>query len=464
MRVLTTAHRTLPRAGRDPASRSGLRRQATAPRPRVVAVEARPAKADLLPGLEVAPGAASDHHVVYELLQRVFRAPSADAFYASLDHPFYEPCDRLLARRGGRLIGHALLNPREMLLDRAVAPATQVSWLATSPEYRGQGVARFMLEAVDARLASDGSVVGVLTTRIPHYFARHGWALCARLSRYVAGARALLARLSHESAGRGPGVCIRPWRHVELPALVRLYAANLSPGMFARNEDTWRWLIGQRAFDQIYVATDSTRRSQLEDDGVSLAGYVITKGNDVLELMVDPARPHLAWQLLERVCSDAMEMDCHHLGLFAPPNHALTEVFLQVGGHRQGPEEASCEYLMAKVVDPVAATQWLLPQLQRRAEAARLNRPCELALVSDNVRLTILLTRCGAKLVVGKPSRSPLRLGRTELTRLFLGAIDVRSAITAGRVSCPSRSAAHVAAVLFPKLPLWRAPLDDLME
>jgi len=32
------------------------------------------------------------------------------------------------------------------------------------------------------------------------------------------------------------------------------------------------------------------------------------------------------------------------------------------------------------------------------------------------------------------------------------------------RFSCPSRSAAHLAAVLFPKLPLWRAPLDDLME
>ncbi len=412
----------------------------------------------------VVVGTASDHHAVFELLQRAFRAPSPDAFSVSLEDPFYEPCNRLLVRRGDRLVGHVLLRSRDMLWGSQRAPVTGMSWLATLPEYRGRGIGRHVLEAADARLRGDGSRAGVLTTRIPQYFGRAGWVLCGRVSRYVAGARALLARLSGEGVANHAPPCIRPWRHVELPALVRLYEANLSPGMFARSEETWRWLIARRAFDQIYVATDWPGRSQLEDNGATLSAYVITKGNDVLELMADPSRPEVARQLLERVCGDAIEMNCHHLGLFAPPGHALTERFLAVGGHREGLDEPDCECLMAKVPDPLATLEWLAPQLHQRAEAAALPRPCELGLVSDDARLSVALTRRGVKVASGRSSRAHLRLTRSDVTRLLLGAIDVERTLEHGRMTASSRVAVRIAAVLFPKLPLWRAPLDDLME
>jgi hypothetical protein len=336
--------------------------------------------------------------------------------------------------------------------------------LVTLPEYRSRGLGQRLLQAAEAKLLADGTPLGALTTRIPHFFARAGWVLCGHVGRYVAGARALLAHLSDASSAGARRLCIRPWRHVELPALVRLYEANLWPGMFTRSEAIWRWLVARRAFDQIYVATDLAGRSQLEDDGASLAGYVITKGNDVLELMADPARPVVASQLLERVCGDAIEMNCHHLGLFAPPGRALSELFLAVGGHRQGPDEGGGEFLMAKVPDPLAALQWLAPQLHRRAEVARLGWPCELGLVVDGFRWCVALARRGAKIIGGKPSRTCLRLTHSDLTRLLLGAIDVQRTLQAGRMTASSRAAAQLAGVLFPKLPLWRAPLDDLME
>ncbi len=100
----------------------------------------------------------------------------------------------------------------------------------------------------------------------------------------------------------------------------------------------------------------------------------------------------------------------------------------------------------------------------RGAEAARLPRPCELGLASDDARVTIALTRRGVKIVSDRSSRGCLRLGRADLTRLLLGAIDVQRTIDLGRMTATSRVAARVAAVLFPKLPLWRVPLDDLME
>src|SRR5262245_12756182 len=70
----------------------------------------------------VVAGTASDHHAVFELLQRVFRAPSPDAFSISLEDPGYEPCDRLLLRRGDRLVGQVLLRSGQMLWGGQRAP------------------------------------------------------------------------------------------------------------------------------------------------------------------------------------------------------------------------------------------------------------------------------------------------------------------------------------------------------
>jgi predicted N-acetyltransferase YhbS len=401
---------------------------------------------------------------VFELFQRTFRAPSPDAFNVSLEDPAYEPCDRLLLRRHDHVIGHALLSKREMCLAGALAPVTRLSGVATLPEYRGRGLGRRIVEAAGERIAADGSMAGLLATRIPHFFARFGWVLCGRVSRYVASARALLAHLSQKSDGREPTACIRPWRRVELPALVRLYTANLSSGMFARSEETWRWLISRRAFDQIYVATESSGRSQLEDDGVSLAGYVVTKGNDVLELLADPRRPEVAGQLLQRVCGDAIEMDCHHLGLFAPSANALASLFLAVGGHREGSGGRHGEFLMAKLPSLSALLNWMAPRLQARADAANLARPTELGFVLERGRICVTVGRRGTRVTVGKPSRASLRLSEADCTRLLLGALDVEHARQQRRLTASSRTAAHLAATLFPKLPLWRAPLDDLME
>ena len=49
------------------------------------------------------------------------------------------------------------------------------------------------------RMAEDGAAVGLLRTDIPHFFRRHGWAVCGRHSHSRAGAREVLAELSHLS-------------------------------------------------------------------------------------------------------------------------------------------------------------------------------------------------------------------------------------------------------------------------
>src|SRR5262245_36589901 len=62
----------------------------------------------------VVPACAGDHPAVHQLLSAVFHAPSRDAFYSSLDDPFYEPRDRLLVKRGQRIVAHLHLTKRVM--------------------------------------------------------------------------------------------------------------------------------------------------------------------------------------------------------------------------------------------------------------------------------------------------------------------------------------------------------------
>jgi hypothetical protein len=49
-----------------------------------------------------------------------------------------------------------------------------------------------------------------------------------------------------------------------------------------------------------------------------------------------------------------------------------------------------------------------------------------------------------------------------DFTRLLLGHLDLEEAVAAGRVRASTRVAQEAAAVLFPRLPLWRAPLDEV--
>jgi len=241
----------------------------------------------------------------------------------------------------------------------------------------------------------------------------------------------------------------------------------------------------------------------VEDQGGAITGYVATKGEDVLELFADPAHPGVANQLLERVCGDAIEMDCHDLGLFAPPGDALADLFLAVGGYRQSAHEPDCRFLMARVPEPAELLRRLEPMLQRRADAANLERPCALGFALDTKRgdhgrfakrhaapgqslksagdhgeleqslatghvghdkYCLTLTRRGLTVSTGKLSRAYLRLDWQDFTRLLLGALHWEGAIAAGRIRPSSRLASRLATALFPRRPLGRPPLDDLLE
>jgi len=421
--------------------------------------------------LPVVSATPADYPAIHHFLAAVFQGPSPREFKASLEDPFSKPHDRLLVRRGTRIMAHVHLTRRVMQFGRLQIPAAGVAWLGSLPEFRGRGFGGRLLAAAEKEMASDGALVGLLRTKIPYFFRRTGWALCGRNSRSQAGARAVISELLTQGLlrryhRRRRRLNIRPWRRVELAALVRIYNQNLAGtfGPFQRTEAYWRWLIRRRAYDQIYVALDGPDLLELEEINAPIVGYAVTQGERIVELLTAPDCRAAAAQLLGRACGDAIERDCHRVTLEALPGHRLHRLFQQGGGRKHHHEPDRGEVLMAKLLDPVGLLLRLSAELHDRSQVAGLPTPIELGLLIDGKKYRLMIRREEVKVARGKVGRSYLRLNVADFTRLLLGHLDWQQALSSGRLEASTGLALEAGRALFPRLPLWRPPLDDLLS
>ncbi|HEV3006329.1 MAG TPA: GNAT family N-acetyltransferase [Pirellulales bacterium] len=413
----------------------------------------------------VVPGCAGDHPGIHQLLSAVFHAPTRDAFYSSLDDPYYEPRDRLLVKRGDRIIAHLHLTKRVMHFGPMMLPVSGLSWICTLPEFRGLGFARQLLRTADRTMAADGAMLGLLSTKLPHFFRPAGWAVCGRQSQAHAGTRELLAQLSAMALPPAEGAFnIRPLRQMELSSVMRLYAraTERSIGPFERSEAYWRWLVSRKGFDQVLIAIDGPDRLELDGSGSPIVGYAVTRGESIVELVVDPDHPSAAEQLLARACGEAIERDDHAVQLHAPPGERLFGLFQAASGTLHQTEAHQGEVFMVKLLDPAGFLRLLLGELNVRSEATALERPCELGLHVEDRKYRLAVSRRSVKLTLNKLGRSYLRMNLAEFTRLLLGHLDLHEAVASGRVTSSTRLALEIGQVLFPRLPLWRPPFDDL--
>ena len=409
---------------------------------------------------------AGDHTAVLHFLTSVFQAPTRAEFYASLEDPFYEPCNRLLVKLGSRMVGHVLLTHRVMQFGPVRIPAGKLAWLGLSPAIRGQGYGRRLLVAAEKNLAADGALVGLLSTRVPHFFRRAGWALCGRRYSCRAGTRDVLSELSarglhHRVRKR---FSIRPWRRLEFPALVRTYRENLAGayGPLERTEAYWDWLIRRKAYDQIYVALDGPDLLELEELHAPVVGYAVTCGDRIVELLSARGQERAGVQLLARACGEAIERDYHTIAVHAPPGDRLHGLFSSAGGHCED-APGSGEFLMAKLFDPVKLLRLLAGQLHHRAESAGLRLPVELGLLVEGKKYRVAVGRQGVHAVARSLGSSHLELNVAEFTRLLLGHLDWKRVVAERRITGSDDSALQSGRALFPPLPLWRPALDDLL-
>ncbi len=418
---------------------------------------------------QVVPARAGDHPSIYQWLLAVFHGPSREEFHAEHDDPTYDPANRLLIKRGSRIVSHAQILKRTMNFGPLRLSVSQLNWLGTLPEFRGQGAATRLLAAVDERMSRDGAVLGLLRTRSPRFFHRAGWAVCGRHCLSRGGAHDILARYWAEPELRRQPLNIRLWRHFELAALMRIYAQNTSEsfGPFARDEAYWRWLISRGAFDHIIIALAGPDRLDINETVAPIVGFAVVRHNRIVELLRNDAYPTAGVQILARACSDAIERRDSEIVLEAPANDPLHGFIQSAGGTLRHHESVDGDMFMVKVLDPMRLLERLSPLVEARFRSAverskALEKGCEVGLIAGDERFTIGCGRSGVSIARGRVGRSYLTCTTAELTRLLLGHCSAREAAEQGRLTASTQSAFEIADALFPRLPIWRPMWDDL--
>jgi predicted N-acetyltransferase YhbS len=438
------------------------------------------------------PARAGDHLPIHRLLLEAFHGPSASEFHAQLDEPGYDPADRLLVKVGDTVAAHVRTIRRQIRIGSVVFPVVRLMDLATAREHRNRGLATELVLAAEQQSRERGDLLALTRTCAPQLFTRQGWAVAGRHVFSTAGSRQVLAQLQATSEGvirnrelaapytplqsTKPAILVRPLRRIELNEVMRLYQTSLAPwGTPLRSPEYWEWLLNRGSCDRIYVAIEGHNAEAMSHEPKRLCGAMFVREARVVELLVESGRTDVAEHLIARVCSDASELDFWQVRLDAPTGDPMHGLFAAAGGRLHEAEEVGGEVFMAKLLAPVVALETLGEQFVTRLREAEMQSSAELGLeltrgvptrpgqVVESARLLLRFSEQGVSVERGATGRSYLSLRRRDLAPLLLGHRPLEKWIEMGQIRASSKTAKQLGAALFPQLPWWRPPLDDLL-
>jgi ribosomal protein S18 acetylase RimI-like enzyme len=424
--------------------------------------EARPwtPPAWMLEQCHVAPARAGDQGEILQLLSGLPQPPTKAEFHAAVDHPDHDSANRLVARLAGRIVGHVEVMPRTVLVGEVPVAAAVIDRVAVLPECRGAGHGQQLVKAAEERMRDSGAYVAFSRTRIAASFHELGWSVLGRDCATPGRPTDILARLLEGPQREGEPVTMRQWRHVELPAILRIYKQNASRfvGPQDRSESYSRWLVSRGAFDSIIVALMGQDRYDLHETTARIVGYAIQSGNRVLELLADPEFPGLEREILARVCAEAIENDRQEIVYESSASDPLHQSVVLGGTGVQSGDRM----VVAKVFRPLELFTALAPAAAARVAAAGIRETVELGIDAPNFRGSIIIADGKATVHAGRVGRSYLRIADDEFARLLLHQCDPSEAAAAGRLEASTQMAVKLAGQLFPRLPLWCPMWDDL--
>jgi hypothetical protein len=117
---------------------------------------------------------------------------------------------------------------------------------------------------------------------------------------------------------------------------------------------------------------------------------------------------------------------------------------------------------MARLLDPVKLLRRHAAELCNRAAEAGLPRSFELGFWVDDKKYRLSISRQAARIAAGSIGRSYIKMNVADFTRMVLGHLQWREAISDRRLHPSTRLALKAGRVLFPRVPFWRPPFDDL--
>jgi GNAT superfamily N-acetyltransferase len=414
----------------------------------------------MLEECHVAPARAGDQAEIIQLLSGLPSPPSRAEFHAAVDHPDHDSANRLVARLAGRIVGHAEIVPRAVRIGDATVQGAVLDRVAVLPECRGAGHGQRLVRAAEDRMRQSGAAVAFSRTKIASSFHELGWSVLGRDCATPGRPTTILSRLLEEPKRQGETVTMRQWRHVELPAILRIFSQNALRfvGPQDRGEAYSRWLVSRGAFDSLIVALMGQDRYDLHETTARIVGYCVQSGNRVLELMADPEFPGLEREILARVCGEAIENDRQEIVYESSSSDPLHQA-VAGGESLVSPHD---RMIVAKVFKPLDLLTAVAPSVAARVAAAGIRETVELGLDAPGFRGSIIVADGQATVHAGRSGRSYLTLADDELARLLLGQCDPTEAAAAGRLTPSTQVAEKLAMQLFPRMPLWCPMWDDL--
>jgi len=414
----------------------------------------------MLEECHVASARAGDQAEILQLLSGLPSPPSKAEFHAAVDHPDHDSANRLVARLAGRIVGHVEIVPRTVRIGSGTVQAAVLDRVAVLPECRGAGHGQRLVRAAEDRMRQMGAAVAFSRTKIAPSFHELGWSVLGRDCATPGRPTTILSRLLEGPKREGETVTMRQWRHVELPAILRIFTQNASRfvGPLDRGEAYSRWLVSRGAFDSIIVALMGQDRYDLHETTARIVGYCVQSGNRVLELFADPEFPGLERDILARVCAEAIENDRQEIIYESCASDPLHQA-VAGGESLVSPHD---RMIVAKVFRPIDVLTAAAPAVAERVTAAGIRETVELGLDAPGFRGSIIVANGKATVHAGRSGRSYLKLSDEELARLLLGQSDPTEAAAAGRMQASTQVAEKLAMQLFPRVPLWCPMWDDL--
>ncbi len=442
-----------------------------------------PSGPDSLCGLDgnthICAGNAGDNPLLIEFLVQAYQAQLADDFQSRLDEPLYQPSDRLLVRRADELLGHVQVSKLIGWFHGQRCPIGRLQDFVTLPEYRSSTLDASLLEVAESVAINEGAIIGFVRSDRPEWFEQYGWSRCRGQGHTRANTRAILSHLDAQQSKRQHHCTdfeVRTWRHFELDSILQVYQ-QLSTNMWGtwqRSLETWQWLVGRKAHDQILIAVETAGAAN-EDASTSnvgklehlpeqlnVLGYAILRDSCIVEMLTLPGQSAVRAALLTQACRDAIDRDHHFVSLHTPATDPLHELLVTAGGSWIADSAASGGQWMLKLLSPERWIERLYPVLHERAREAGIPRPLvvELSIGGQCHRLT--LTRRSSRLESVEPSPVAVQCDWRSFQDLLTSNLTFPEAIAQGRLRTPHLSLLRTLAALFPPKLMWHSPFPML--
>ncbi len=478
---------------------------------------------ELSGGARIVSGNTGDHPLIVTLLTQVALASRMEDFQSRNDAPSYLPADRLLVKRNEQLIGHVHLSRAIGWFQGIRLPLIRLNDFAMLPEYHrqttdGTQYAATLLQEAESTAAREGALLALQHTDQPEWFQKQGWSLYLAQGHTRANTRAILSHLDAQQSLRrrradshSSTIEVRSWRHVELDCLCPIYQQSVTGqwGALHRSAETWQWLAGRKAHDQILLAIDRSEEAvdlrshdhpqrpvadatsmegpngndanENREDGLvpepdsqmtsictpqEAIGYAVLRDSCIVEMFTLPGYSFASTAMITRACHDAIDRDHHFVELHTPAIDPMHDLLVTAGGRWQRDRTADGAWIF-KLLSPARWLERLYPVLQQRAHEGGLARPLKITFDVDAQLYQFTLTRRSVRLQPIPPSWSGSSLGRIvcdggTFQDLIASNLMIYEAIAKGRLQADNPGIPQALAILFPFQIFWQSPLELL--